>query len=227
MRQELCPLQRQETGAGGGWSMNHTLRGTEEPDAQGLMSTLLTGAQDTTGGPRRPQGHAGLWRHPPGLQSLPVTRPRVRIPCTWDASRAAVHGQVNAVWTTRAPTPSSVLEPEPLPGFGLRGRRPWRLASRSRPRVSHSPLLGIAALTTWRPRPAGRHKETRFPKPWRPGSCPRRGIGSLGRAACLNTPRGPLTCTERPGLQHGAQRDPSPLGPQGSTPPGSRGSGGC
>lgn len=75
MRQELCPLQPQETGAGGGWSKNHTLRGTEAPDAQGLTSTLLTGAQDTTGGTRRPQGHAGLRRHPTPPGSRPCQSP--------------------------------------------------------------------------------------------------------------------------------------------------------
>lgn len=70
--QELCPLQPQETCAGVGSSNRHSLRGTEVPDAKGLPTRLLTGAQDTKGGPRRPQGHADLWRHPPGIQSRPV-----------------------------------------------------------------------------------------------------------------------------------------------------------
>lgn len=227
MRQELCPLQPQETAAPVGWSNRRSLDGTEAPDATGLTSTILPGAQDTTGGSSRPQGHAGGRRHPPSSPSGPGTRPSFPIPCTWDGSGAAVGGQVNAVGTTRAPSPSSTREPEPLPGFGLRGQGPRRLPSPSRPRVFHSPLLGNAAPRTWRPRPAERHEETRFPKPGRPGSRAGRRIGSLGRADCLNSSRAPPVGTDRPGPGQAAPRERSPPAPNGSAPPGSRGSGGC
>ena len=119
MRQELCPLQPQETAAPGGWSNHRSLNGTEAPDATGLTSTILPGAQDPKGGSSRPQGHAGGRRHPPSSPSGPATRPTFPIPCTWDGSGVAVGGQDNAVGTTSVPSPSSTLEPEPLPGLGF------------------------------------------------------------------------------------------------------------
>lgn len=123
-------------------SSTQWLKDTEASETTGLTCPTFLGPRDTPGWVRRPQGHLGLWRPLRAFQDLPATRPHVRVPCTWDGSRAPAHGEVNDVWTTRTATPSPGPAAESLLGY------PLPKASRASLQAQRLPLTYVACRRT-------------------------------------------------------------------------------
>lgn len=167
------------------------LKDTEASEPTRVSSTTFLGPRDAPGCLRRPRVHQGLWRPPRAFQALSAPRPNVRVPCPWDGSRAHAPGDVNAVWTTRTPTPSRGPATGSRLAYPLPEARPRRPGPPSRPRGFRSPLRLDDAPRSSPARPAERHEDTRVAEPWLPGSCARARIGSVGQLPCQNAPWAP------------------------------------
>lgn len=180
-----APAPRNMPGVGS--SNRHSLRGTEAPDAKGPPTRLLMGAQETKGVPRRPQAHADLWRHPPGIRGPTFTFP--------------APGMAQGSLFTGEPTLCGQRGPPPLAqGWSQSPCRDSGFAGDPHGACHLPPGPESPTHLSW-PTPClppgaqGLLQDTRrqgFLRNGSQGAVPGgRGIQSLGRVACLHTSRGP------------------------------------